>query len=137
MRKKTAPADEAVIDLDSSPYAGGKRRRCKVYSFDPCAGIPQDFRHHILGGQCCNWSEYTWNEYDLEWKMWPRTCAMAEVLWTAPSPRDCWDFFKRMEIHRRRLIAQGVNCAPLRQTHKASSRRQYPAFRRQDTINTT
>ena len=101
---------------DSGPriYGGGKVSLEKVYSFDPCAGIPQEFRRHILGGQCCNWSEYTWNEYDLEWKMWPRTCAMAEVLWTSPAPRDFWNFFKRMEIHRGRLISQGVNCAPLR-----------------------
>ena len=85
----------------------------KVYAFDPCAGVPETSRSQVLGGQCCNWSEYTWNEYDLEWKLWPRGCAMAEVLWSSPSPRDFWDFFKRMKVHRRRLIAQGVNCAPL------------------------
>ena len=38
---------------------------------------------------------------------------MAEVLWTSPSPRDYGGFLKRMETHRRRLVADGVNCAHL------------------------
>ena len=103
-------------DLPDDPfqYIGGHIPLEKAYSFDPCAGVAEEVRSHVLGGQCNNWSEFTWNEHDLAWKMWPRTCAMAEVLWTAPVPRDFWDFFKRMEAHRRRLIARGVNCAPLR-----------------------
>ena len=101
-------------DSGARVFGGGKLPLEKVYSFDPRAGIPQEFHSRILGGQCCNWSEYTWNEYDLEWKMWPRTCAMAETLWTDPSPRDFQEFLKRMETHRRRLISKGVNCAPLR-----------------------
>ena len=95
-------------------YGGGTLPISKVYSFNPRAGIPPEFHKRILGGQCCNWSEYTWNEYDLEWKMWPRTCAMAEVLWSNPLPRNFNDFMDRMKIHRVRLISSGVNCAPLR-----------------------
>ena len=103
-------------DLPDDPfqYIGGHVSLEKAYSFDPCDGVAEDAKPHVLGGQCNNWTEFTWNEHDLAWKMWPRTCAMAEVLWTAPAPRDFWDFFKRMEVHRRRLIAMGVNCAPLR-----------------------
>lgn len=103
-------------DLPDDPfqYIGGHVSLEKAYSFDPCDGVADDAKPHVLGGQCNNWTEFTWNEHDLAWKMWPRTCAMAEVLWTAPMPRDFWDFFKRMEIHRKRLITMGVNCAPLR-----------------------
>ena len=85
----------------------------KVYSFDPCADIPADLRSHILGGQGNNWSEYTWNEYDLEWKMWPRMSALAEVFWTGEKRPGFADFKARMQTHRRRLIARNVNCAPL------------------------
>jgi hexosaminidase len=45
--------------------------------------------------------------------MWPRACAMSEVLWTAPEKKDFSDFLRRMRTHRRRLIKMGVNCAPL------------------------
>jgi hexosaminidase len=46
--------------------------------------------------------------------MWPRACAMAEVLWTGPEKKDFDGFMKRLATHRRRLIKMGVNCAPLR-----------------------
>ena len=60
------------------------------------------------------WSESVWNEYDLSFKLWPRTCAFAEAVWTAPdAPRDIEGFKRRMETHRKRLIADGVNCAPV------------------------
>lgn len=86
----------------------------KAYAYDPLEGIPPEQRRHILGGQCCNWSEYTCNETELQWKMWPRTCATAEVFWSPAETRDFADFGRRMQEHRRRLIAQHVNCAPLK-----------------------
>ena len=100
-------------DSGARVFGGGSLNLEKAYSFDPRAGIPQELHAHILGGQCCNWSEFTWNEYDLQWKMWPRTCAMAEILWTGDAKPGFADFKKRMERHRRRLISSGVNCAPL------------------------
>ncbi|MBP5511060.1 MAG: beta-N-acetylhexosaminidase [Kiritimatiellae bacterium] len=99
---------------DPFQYIGGRVTLEKCYSFDPCEGIPPELSGHIFGGQGNNWSEYTWNEYDLDWKMWPRTCALAEALWTASPQRDFQEFLKRMETHRKRLVAAGVNCAPLR-----------------------
>ena len=106
-------AVKADLEEDPFQYIGGHISLEKAYSFDPCEGVPDNAKSHVLGGQCNNWTEFTWNEHDLAWKMWPRTCAMAEALWTAPTPRDFADFLSRMKCHRRRLIAQGVNCAPL------------------------
>jgi len=76
-------------------------------------GIPEEARGHVLGAEACCWGEYTWNEYDLMWKMWPRACAMAEILWTNPQPRDFGDFRRRVIEHRKRLIAMHVNCQPV------------------------
>ena len=86
----------------------------KAYAYDPFEGIPESQRKWVLGGQCCNWSEYTCNETELQWKMWPRTCATAEVFWSPAERRDFVDFLRRMERHRRRLVGTGINCAPLR-----------------------
>jgi len=86
----------------------------KAYAYDPLEGIPPEQHNFILGGQCCNWSEYTCNETELQWKMWPRTCATAEVFWSPASAHDFGDFSRRMAVHRRRLVAQHVNCAPLK-----------------------
>ena len=94
------------------------KRRCPLataYAFDPFNGMTDAAKGHVLGAECCLWSECVWNEYDLAFKMWPRTCAFAEAVWTAPaSPRDFKDFSRRVTIERRRLISKGVNCAPLK-----------------------
>ena len=102
------------------------KMRCSLataYSFDPCAGMTDAAKKHVLGAECCMWSECVWNEYDLAFKLWPRACAFAEAVWTGPvsdaqervppAGRDFEDFKRRMAIHRKRLIAAGVNCAPL------------------------
>lgn len=99
---------------DPFQYIGGLITLARAYAFDPCVGVAPDARRHVLGSQAQLWSEYIWNEYDLAWKMWPRACAMAENLWTAPAEKDFNGFVKRMQTHRRRLIRMGVNCAPLR-----------------------
>lgn len=85
----------------------------KVYAFDPCAGIPEEGRRYIIGGQACVWGESVFNVFDFEWKTWPRGCALAEVLWLGESKPAYEDFLGRMRAHRARLIEQGVNCAPL------------------------
>ena len=87
-----------------------------VYRFDPFEGVEPERRANILGGQCCNWTEKTTNLTELEWKMWPRGLALAEILWTNPDPakRDFAEFSTRAAEHRRRLIHEHVNCAPLK-----------------------
>ena len=98
---------------DPYQYIGGGITLETAYSLDPCAGVPENLRGHILGGQGNNWSEFTWNEYDLAWKMWPRMCALAEVFWTGEKRPGFADFKSRMATHRGRLVGQHVNCAPL------------------------
>lgn len=101
------------LEDDPHVYIGCRLPLHLAYSFDPCAGIPATHHRHVLGGQCNNWAEHTFNRFDLDWKMWPRTCALAEALWTADPKRDYQDFIARMRVHRKRLVAQGVNAAPL------------------------
>ena len=88
----------------------------RVYQFDPLAGVEESARPHVVGGQCCNWTSHTLNRFDLEWKLWPRGFALAEILWTYPDPakRDFAEFFARAAEYRRRLIGAHVNCAPLK-----------------------
>lgn len=84
-----------------------------VHSFDPLAGIPAEGRSHVIGGQACVWGESVFNSFDLEWKTWPRACAIAETLWRGETKPAYADFLGRMRVHRDRLIADHVNCAPL------------------------
>ena len=97
-------------------YPGGWLPLERVYQFDPLAGVDKNGRAHVVGGQCCNWTSHTFGRHDLEWKLWPRGLAIAEVLWTYPDPkkRDFVEFSTRAAEHRRRLIREHVNCAPLK-----------------------
>ena len=67
-----------------------------VYSLDPLEGIPAAQRKFILGTQSLNWGESTWCEKDLLYKMWPRTCANAEIAWTGAKVRTYADFVDRL-----------------------------------------
>ena len=101
------------LEDDPFQYIGGCVTLAKCYSLDLCADVPEEARKHILGGQGNNWSEYTWNQYDLEWKMWPRAIALSEVFWSGEKRPDYPDFKRRVSLHRKWLIRQGVNCAPV------------------------
>ena len=101
---------------DPHPYFGGSAISLeKVYGFDPLAGVEASARGNVAGGQCCNWTTHTFSLEGLEWKLWPRGFALAEVLWTHPDPakRDFAEFAKRAAEYRRRLILAHVNCAPV------------------------
>lgn len=98
---------------DPFQYIGGCVPLAKCHSLDLGADVPENLGHRIIGGEMCSWSEYTWNRFDLEWKTWPRGCALAEAFWTGRRKPPFEDFLRRMRVHRTRLIRQGVNCAPL------------------------
>jgi hexosaminidase len=85
-----------------------------VYAFNPTDGIPAEQQKHILGAQGNNWSEFTLTPAELEWKMWPRMCAMAEVLWTQPERKDFGSFKSRMGVLHKRLSSElKLNCSPM------------------------
>ena len=103
----------AKIPDDPFQYSSDILPLSRAYAFDPMKDVPVEFRSRILGSEACCWTEYVWNEYDLAWKLWPRTCAMAEILWRDPKPRDFADFERRVRVHRKRLVKMGVNCQPV------------------------
>ncbi len=98
---------------DGYEYIGGLLSLKKVYAFDPCGGIPAYREQRVLGGQANLWSEYVWGQKDLEWKLYPRVCAMAEAVWSQPARKDFSAFSERLKIHRDRLIRLGINAAPV------------------------
>ena len=104
------------IKGDSHRYLGKSRISLeKAYSFDPLAGIPAEASGKVVGGQCNNWAEFTYDGKDLEWKLWPRGLALAEVLWTYPDAqrRNFAEFARRAAVRREEMAARGVNAAPV------------------------
>ena len=95
------------------PASGAYLPVDKVYSFEPIpAQLDSRFQTNILGAQANLWTEYIPSLKQAEYMMFPRLCAMAEVLWSPQNARNRDDFTKRMKTHLRRLDALGVNYRP-------------------------
>lgn len=65
-----------------------------------------------LGGEVCLWSEQV--EIDsLETRLWPRTAAFAERIWSDPVNSDNYDIYTRLVSQRERLIERGLKAAAM------------------------
>lgn len=101
-------------DDDREQYAiGGLTTVQEVYGFDPVAGVPEPDRHLVLGTQCQLWTEYMPTTARVQYMLFPRACAHAEVAWSDPAGRSWEAFEPRLEAHLERLAALGVNYRPL------------------------
>ncbi|TYB41902.1 beta-N-acetylhexosaminidase [Actinomadura chibensis] len=89
-----------------------------VYRFEPVppslAGTPHAAR--VIGAQANLWSEVTENRARVDYQVFPRLAAFAEVAWSAlpaPGDRDVAGFEGRMDrAHYARLDALGVGYRP-------------------------
>jgi len=80
----------------------------RVYSFDPApAQLTPEQRKYVLGGEGCMWTEYTY-QFEVDRQVFPRLCALSEVLWSANDAKDFSDFSRRLDRHYQRLAALGV-----------------------------
>ena len=81
-----------------------------VYAFEPVPEIlSEDKSKHILGAQANMWTEYMDSEKHVEYMLFPRMCALSEVVWSGKENRDFEDFNKRMEDHYIRFKIKNVN----------------------------
>jgi hexosaminidase len=99
---------------DDEPKAiGGFTPLETVYAFEPIApDLPQEFVEHVLGAQGNVWTEYMHDTKHVEYMVFPRLCALSEVVWSPQSSRNLDDFLMRMKQHLKRLDRLGVNYRP-------------------------
>jgi hexosaminidase len=82
----------------------------RVYSFEPVpTGLPAVFQPHVLGAQANLWTEYIASLPHAEYMLFPRLCAMAEVVWSPQTARNWPDFQRRLKADEQRLGELGVN----------------------------
>jgi len=62
---------------------------------------------HVLGGEACMWAELV-DKNNVDSRIWPRTLAVAERLWSSASVTQLDDFYARMEVENRRLTEVGL-----------------------------
>lgn len=99
-------------DPKTQPYAiGGYTPIKRVYSYNP---IPEDSltateRQHILGVQANTWTEYIKDDKHLEYMMFPRALAVAEIGWTPQEARHWEEFKPRMNANIPILQQMGIH----------------------------
>ncbi|MEI6854016.1 MAG: family 20 glycosylhydrolase, partial [Bacteroidota bacterium] len=89
----------------SEPLAiGGYTSLEKVYSFEPTPKeLTSEQQKYILGAQANLWTEYIATTDHVEYMIFPRICALAEVLWSPQQDRN-WDSFKSRLISHFSLL---------------------------------
>jgi len=99
-------------DPPSQPHAiGGYTTPRWIYSFNPVQtdSLTREEQKHIIGVQANTWREYIPNDDHLEYMVFPRALALAEVAWTPQEKRDWQDFKPRLNAHIPVLQGKGIN----------------------------
>src|SRR5688500_3272011 len=88
----------------------------KSHAFDPVPPqlTPEQARH-VLGLEGNMWSERTPELENVDYQVWPRLCALAEVAWSDPKGRSFEEFKPRLDAHLARLRLMGVQHGPTTQ----------------------
>ncbi len=99
------------LDTASEPLAiGGFLPIDTVYSYEPVPdALTAAEGRHVLGAQAQMWTEYVPDSRHAEYMIFPRLCALAEVVWTPRDRKDFAGFTARLGTHLRRLAILDVN----------------------------
>ncbi|MEV4976269.1 beta-N-acetylhexosaminidase [Streptomyces scopuliridis] len=109
--------DHRQASGDDEPMPIGYVRTLEdVYRFEPLPPeLTEEEAAHVLGTQANVWTEVMQDSSRVDYQVFPRLAAFAEVAWSdlpAPAERDFADFEQRMAEHYRRLDALGVEYRP-------------------------
>jgi hexosaminidase len=81
------------------------------YAVDPmdgaAASLSPEEKQRILGGEACMWAEYV-NPENIDSRIWPRTAAIAERLWSPQEVRDPASMYARLDFVGARLEWLGL-----------------------------
>lgn len=87
-----SPKDPCYFDFG---YSRNSTRR--VYEWEPIdASLHGSDVPLVMGGQANLWTEFVTDQHDVERMLWPRACALAEVLWYQPQQKSWKGFKKRL-----------------------------------------
>lgn len=81
------------------------------YLVDPLGGdaasLTDEEKKRVMGGEAAMWSEFTTSEI-IDSRIWPRTAAIAERLWSPQELRDVESMYNRMYAVSNKLEAYGL-----------------------------
>ena len=97
-------------DPASEPLAwGGNNPLERVYQFEPVPdSLTTQEAAHVLGAQANLWTEYVPTDAQLEYMVYPRALALAEVVWSPRERREWASFAARLPAELQALGRLGV-----------------------------
>ncbi len=97
--------------LSAGYYIDLNQSAAEHYAADPEGDGPttlsDEERKMILGGEATMWSEFVTPE-NIDSRIWPRTAAIAERLWSPRSTRDVASMYARMAVISQKLNYYGL-----------------------------
>lgn len=130
------PSDVVYLDYRQSDAAdepipvGTVLTLRDVYDFEPLPeGVDDATRRHVLGVQANAWTEHLDTLARLDYAVFPRLAALAEVAWSAPG-KNWPDFLARLEGQLAIYDAIGVGYRPLAGPHPWQQRPGVPGLPR-------
>lgn len=80
-----------------------------VYDYEP---IQEDWSQHtaslLMGVQACMWTEFCNAPADVDYLLFPRLSALAEVAWTKPERKNWKSYLTAMDRFNEHLAAKGI-----------------------------
>jgi hexosaminidase len=114
-----SPADELYLDYPQAlgepgaPWEGndnGPTSVGKILSWEP---VPQRYTaeeaRHVRGVEAALWTEFIRTEKYMQFMLYPRLLALADIAWRPAAPPQAPDFESRVQTHLERLRAQGIH----------------------------
>ncbi|RHJ87832.1 family 20 glycosylhydrolase [Parabacteroides sp. AM08-6] len=104
--------DTYQSDYRNEPVSiGGYTTLEKVYNYNPIPDtlVASGKDKFITGVQCNIWSEYMYNTDIMEYRIYPRILALAEIGWSQLNRKDYKDFERRLDNALVRLDEHNIN----------------------------
>jgi len=120
-----SPADQVYLDYPAgpgepgAPWEGndnGPTSLAKILAWEP---IPKTMPPHsaarVLGVEAALWTSFMRTEGFLQFMLYPRLAAVAEVAWTASGQTNLASFERRLVPHLARFRSMGINARTKRE----------------------
>jgi hexosaminidase len=99
--------NEPYFQVGSAPATNSL---VKVYTYEPVpSNLNSAYTNYILGAQANLWTEFVPSGENVEYKIFPRVCAEAEVTWTPKAQKNYSDFTNRLASDEQRLGWMAMN----------------------------